>query len=290
MKIGRLLALAMLASPAIAQPGRAASDPGPVAPAIGPGWEMIDGDSATQTFLDLARATRRRGVVRARLLSINERDDARGASAASVVLEIDCRSGAGTVVDARRYRFDGSRIDGGIVPAAERERRVPPAGSRDARLATRLCGHASRSRSPETILIRFRQAYAICNGNCPDFETRIGPTGWVVSHQLHRREVRRFRVARPRLANFLAILDTLRPAGELRLDDKCQLVTVPDGAPDPLADPRPDDMDVRWIGPAGSARLTSCAFSHREIRRKVENALNVLGVDPYSGGPHDHMY
>ena len=288
MKAGRLSvsACAILASTALSRLD--AADPGlPPAPAVGPSWETVDGDGTSLTLLDRAGVRWRGRVARARFLSINERVNAEGVSMALVVLELDCRTGAGAVIEARRYRADGSQIDGGIVPAAARERRIPAAGSRDSRLAAPLCGRAALPPRAETVLIRFRHSYPVCAGLCPDFETQISPMGYVVSRNLHQPETHHFRVDRLKLASFWAILDTIRPSGERRFDAECPRSRQADGTLDTLDDPRPDDFEVRWISGGTDARLTACAFTQLQVRRTVENALHVLGVDPYFGSRED---
>jgi len=282
-------ALAMLAASASWRLD--AADPAlpPAPPVIDRSWELIDGDSDTLTFLDRVGSRRRGQVVRARLVSFYEPESAEGVTEALTMFEIDCRTGAGTVVEERRYKANGLQIDGGVVPPGERQSRVPAIGTRDARLAARLCGHSARALTDETVVIRFRTSYAVCFGLCPDFETRISPRGEVVSHNLHRRDVHRFHFASARLGSFRAILDTLRPIGEHRLDAECTPGPMADGTPDPLDHPRPDDLEVRWIGLNASARLTACGYTHLAVRRTIQNALRVLGVDPFSGGPDSEV-
>jgi hypothetical protein len=288
MKAALALAFSLvtLASLAPSQLEAGESTPASAAPVVGRDWEMIDGDSETRTFLDPAGSTRRGNLVRARLVSIYEQVNDEGVGIALAVVEIDCRAGVVVIVEERLYASNSMEIDGGIIPPAARQSRVPAAGTKDARLVLRFCGHAARARPrpDETIVVRFRHSYPMCVGLCPDFEARVSPRRWVVSHNLHRREIHRFRVTPLHLASFRAILDTLRPAGESWLDAKCARGRMADGTPDPLDDPRPDDVEVRWIGAHASARLTACGYTHLAMRRTIENAMRVLGVDPYFGG------
>ena len=147
---------------------------------------------------------------------------------------------------------------------------------------------AARPAAAETILVRVHHSYAVCAGLCPDFAMRIGPRGEVVSRSLHTSETHRFRATAARLSAFRAILDPLRPAGESRLDRECARATSADGTPDPLDEPGPDDLEIRWIGADGDARLTACAYTHMAVRRTVESALRALGADPYSGARARH--
>jgi hypothetical protein len=286
MRAGPILAcaLAMVAPTGSSRLDAADPNSPPPPPVLDRSWEIIDGDNEGLTFLDRVGSRHSRQVVRARLFSIYSPVDPGGASGALTLVEIDCRTGAGAVVERRRYKANARQIDGGIVPPAERLSQVPAIGTREARVAARLCGHSGAAGSDETVLIRFRASYGICLGLCPDFETRVGPGGWVVSHNLHRRDVHRFRVSPSHLGSFRAILESLRPRGEIRLDAECEHVRLADGTLDPLHDPRPDDLEVRWIGAHVSARLTACDYTHLATRRTIENAMRVLGVDPYSGG------
>ena len=286
MKSRSLLACAFTMLASIAFSRLDAADPGSPPPVIDRSWEVIDGDSETLTFLDRAGSRHRGQIVRARLYSFHDAPNPEGLSGVLTVIEIDCATGAATLVERRRYKRYDVPLDGGIVPPEQRLTRVPVPGSREARFTARLCGHSAEAVTDETVVIRFRISYPICVGLCPDFETRISPSGSAVSHNLHRRDVHRIRVTPRQLGSFRAILDTLRPIGERRLDAQCQPATIADGSPDPLDHPRPDDLEVRWIGPRTSARLTACGRTHPAMRQTIENAMRVLGVDPYTGAPY----
>jgi hypothetical protein len=152
-------------------------------------------------------------------------------------------------------------------------------------LLASLCTAAAQARpSPgEMILIRLRHSSGICAGLCPDFELQVFPEGEVTSHSLHDRESHRFRVSQRELEAFRRMLAPLRPAGESHLDASCPRSRTADGSPDPLDDPWPNDIEIFWSGGYVEAALTSCAFTHPELRRTIEGALRALGADPYSG-------
>jgi hypothetical protein len=137
----------------------------------------------------------------------------------------------------------------------------------------------------ETIQLRFRHSYPFCGGLCPDFETRVGPDGSVVTYALRGGEAYRFRASSLQLAAFRRILGAIRPSGERSLDARCERGRLADGTPDPLDDPRPDDVEIFWSGGDAQTRLTACAFTHPEMRRTMESALRALGADPFSGSP-----
>jgi hypothetical protein len=279
---GRLFgsALPLLASSTLAS--AQAADPGSVetAPQIGPGWEMIYGDRAGRTFLDRRRSARRGDFAPVRLFSINYEEDAEGVMATLAVVEMDCRTGAGTTLERHRYRFDGTQIDGGIVPDARRERRVPVAGPPDARIAARLCGRATSTGSQsadERVMVRFRHPTAICAGVCPDFVMWVSPRGRIVTRNIHWTGTYRFRATPAQLEAFHEILGSIRPTGERRLDTTC--ARAPDDPPADFFDPRPDDIEIRWIGPHTAAHLTFCPFGRPELRETIVRALRALGSD-----------
>jgi len=57
----------------------------------------------------------------------------------------------------------------------------------------------------------------------------------------------------------------------------------PEGTPDPLDKPRPDDLEVRWSGPLSRARLSSCGYTHPSVRQTVESAVKALGANLRDG-------
>jgi hypothetical protein len=153
-------------------------------------------------------------------------------------------------------------------------------------LASLCTGAVWARRSPdETILIRFRHSYPFCAGLCPHFAIQVGPDGEVASHRLSWVRSYRFRVAPRQAEAFRRKLEPLRPMGERRLDARCERGRTADGSFDTWDDPRPDDVEILWRGDDSEARLTSCAYTHMEMRRTVEAALRVLGADPYVGSP-----
>ncbi|HEY1605875.1 MAG TPA: hypothetical protein VGF77_09790 [Allosphingosinicella sp.] len=164
-------------------------------------------------------------------------------------------------------------------------------------LVSGFAGSADARPASGTILVRFRFPYQICVGVCANFEMRIGPRGEVVTHALFGGAIYRFRATPARLAAFRKALDPLRPAGEKRLDGKCE-AKWEDGTPDPLADdPRPDDFEVRWTKGRSETLLTGCYLSHWPMRKAVEDALRALGANPFFGwdqrfdpcGPGSHL-
>lgn len=127
-----LLASSPAAAAGLSQP--------PVAPVVGPDWEVIDSDGASKTYIDPAGSTRQGDVARVRLVAVNDAVNVQGVKSALVVVEIDCRTGAGGMIEGRRYRADGTQLDGGPIPPEERSTRIPAAGSREAHLVARTCG------------------------------------------------------------------------------------------------------------------------------------------------------
>ena len=128
--------LPTLASPAVA----AGFLQAPVAPVVGPNWELIDNDGAAKTYIDPAGSSRHGDLARVRLVSINDEVNFQDVKSALTVVEIDCRAGSGVVIEEGRFRADGTQIDGGLVPPEERRTRVAAPGSREARLVARACG------------------------------------------------------------------------------------------------------------------------------------------------------
>jgi len=133
----------------------------------------------------------------------------------------------------------------------------------------------------ESIDVRLRHGYPICAGFCPNFTMTVSPSGEVISRSLFDGTIDRYRVGRRRLAAFRRILETVRPAGDRQLDVSCR--RLPKGDPDPLADPRPNDLEVRWSGPTTHARLASCGYSDLSIRAVVERAVTALGANLLDG-------
>ena len=135
---------------------------------------------------------------------------------------------------------------------------------------------AAHRTSRETIVVRFRPAYALCVGVCPYFEMWVSPPGRVVTRDKGSGRIERFDVVPERLAAFRDVLLPLRPTGERRVDRTCEQEQV-EGKPDPLSDPRTDDIEVRWIDGTDPGRLTACAGNMR-VRQVVQDALRALGV------------
>jgi hypothetical protein len=133
-----------------------------------------------------------------------------------------------------------------------------------------------------SVFIRFRSPYAICSGVCPHFETEVRPDGVVSTRQLFDGEATRFQAEPAKLERFRKMLDELRPAGTRAIDLRCEQARLPDGSPDRLSDPKPDDTEVRWSGAGEAGRLTACG-DNQPIREAVGDALRSLGADPNSG-------
>jgi hypothetical protein len=80
------------------------------------------------------------------------------------------------------------------------------------------------------------------------------------------------------LRQFRAILDELRPSADRSADDVCAQAKRLDGSTDLLDDPKPDDIEVRWLEIGKSVKLTSC-WSNNQIRATVSNAwFALLGI------------
>lgn len=151
----------------------------------------------------------------------------------------------------------------------------------------------ARERVDETIVIRLRHPHAFCAGFCPDFEMKVGSDGWVVSHSNPDHsdaEVHRYQVTMRQLGNFRRILRSVRPRGDRRLDRTCRPSILPDGTTDSFHDPRPDDVEVRWIGTRSEARLTSCAYTNLPSRRAIERAVRALGAELLFGSREGSVY
>jgi hypothetical protein len=150
--------------------------------------------------------------------------------------------------------------------------------------ALAACATPMRSTASDqaSVFIRFRFPGAVCAGLCPHFETEVSPAGIVTTHQLFDGETTQFQARPAKHRRFLRMLDRLRPSGTREADANCVRATGPDGNPDPLYDPRPDDIEVRWSVAGETARLTACD-SNRPIREAVQDALRALGADPYFG-------
>ncbi len=157
-------------------------------------------------------------------------------------------------------------------------------------LAAAAASAAARPSLDETIQVRVKPPSVICLGLCPNFELRIGTDGEVASHMLWWREQHRFHASPLQVEAFERKLRPLRPAGERRLDASCPHALTADGSPDPLDIGRTDDVEIRWRGDQSEARLTSCAYTHMAVRERLQAALRLLGVDPYSGRPSNNEY
>jgi hypothetical protein len=145
--------------------------------------------------------------------------------------------------------------------------------------------------SRETTVVRFRNPYIVCAGVCPDYKITVQQSGEIqtVVHpsgsRFNRGEIWSFRVNQRQLRAFRNILNGIRPRGMRRLDETCSPGRLPDGSPDPLDDPRPDDVEVRWIGPLGSDKLSSCAYTHPSVRMTINRAVTALGISVPLGVP-----
>jgi hypothetical protein len=143
------------------------------------------------------------------------------------------------------------------------------------------------------VIIRFRHPAMICAGVCPNYQIEIFANGDVVRgnpkseptdrDHLYANAVIHFRVPLAKLRQFRTELDKVRPIGNRSLDIICAQAKLPDGSPDPISTPNPDDLEVRWVEGRHNDRLTSCADG--PLRGKLQSALRTLGVDPYSGKP-----
>jgi hypothetical protein len=82
-------------------------------------------------------------------------------------------------------------------------------------------------------------------------------------------------------SQFRSELDVLRPHGNVGLDAACKQPKLPDGSPDPVSRPQPDDLEVRWVERGHTDRLTSGAYG--PLRGELQSALGTLGVDAILG-------
>jgi hypothetical protein len=141
----------------------------------------------------------------------------------------------------------------------------------------------AKSAVPETISVRLRASYQVCTGFCPNFTMTVGPSGQVTSRPLWGGKAHHYTVSGAQLEAFRHTLDALRPTGERELDRSCEPSRTPEGTPDPLDKPRPDDLEVRWSGPSSRARLSSCGYTHPSVRQTVESAVKALGANLRDG-------
>lgn len=140
---------------------------------------------------------------------------------------------------------------------------------------------ADHTGTPEPIVIKFRNGYAVCTGLCPNFRTELRSNGVIVTQHDGFRATR-FRVSRKEISDFSRSLETIRPIGTRKLDQACEQATLPNGARDPLSMYEPDDIDVIWIGAHRTSRLTAC-LRNRQAHDFIAKALRAVGVDPGSG-------
>lgn len=146
------------------------------------------------------------------------------------------------------------------------------------------CASVTPSGQPD-IVIRFRHDYlGGCLGACADYEMSVFSTGHVFTRNTLLKQGYRFRRTQREVREFMRILLALRPLRDTRYDEECPRALDASGLPDPLHDPKPDDVDVRWIDGSRSVRVTSCN-SHRGVRRVIELAITALGASHIWGSP-----
>ena len=138
--------------------------------------------------------------------------------------------------------------------------------------------------APADIVIRFRHSYDGCLGACADYEMSVSSTGRVFTRNTLLKEDYRFRRSQREVGEFRRILLALRPLRDTRYDEVCPRHLLANGVPDPLHDPRPDDVHVRWNDEPHPARVTACN-ENRRVRRVVELAITALGASHIWGGP-----
>lgn len=164
------------------------------------------------------------------------------------------------------------------------------AGAIAVAFAMAVAAPAAGKARDDVIVARMRHPYAFCAGSCPHFEMKVAPDGSVVSHDPDGDPdgtTYRYRVSTRQLERFRHRLARLRPRGLRQMDKRCEQATLSDGSADPLSDPRPDDVEVRWIGPRSEARVTSCVDTHRRTRRSIERAVRGLGAELLTGNRAD---
>lgn len=138
--------------------------------------------------------------------------------------------------------------------------------------------NANQAERHESITLQVRPSYAICAGYCPYFTMTVSPSGEVFSRSQWT-GFHSFTASPDQLDSFHRILDPIRTQGDRRLDTSCDPAWTPDGKPDPMDDPRPDDVEIRWDGPTSHATLASCARSRLSIYEAVRSAVVALGVE-----------
>jgi hypothetical protein len=150
--------------------------------------------------------------------------------------------------------------------------------------ATTVAPPAHAKDADPTITIRFRHPYGICTGVCPNFEMRVAHDGNVTTRSLwpDDSETTHFRAKDANYVRFLYLVERLKYLDQQQLDTTCKHARLQDGSPDPLDDPRPDDIEMKWADSRGTVRVTGCA-SNTLLRVALQGALNVLGADWVSG-------
>jgi hypothetical protein len=133
------------------------------------------------------------------------------------------------------------------------------------------------------ITIRFRFPGAICAGLCPNFETQVDQDGNVTAQSLWPEgKTTHFKVKEKDFLSFYFLVSELRYLQHPQLDAACERPISGDSNLDQLYDPKPDDIEMTLTDWQGTVRVTGCA-SNQLLEFSLHGALEVLGVDPYSG-------
>jgi hypothetical protein len=147
---------------------------------------------------------------------------------------------------------------------------------------------AARTDGGQTVSVRFKPSYAICAGVCPWFEAQVDPRGGVTIRQFAISEEREevivseitsFLASPAQAAAFRTMLEPLRPTADREADAHCAQALQQDGTPDPLDQPRKDDVLIVWRSGARSTRLTAC-LDNQAVHGAVQRAVAALGLYP----------
>jgi hypothetical protein len=109
---------------------------------------------------------------------------------------------------------------------------------------------------------------------------RVDDNGNVTTHSLwpDDRETIRFKAKDANYVRFQNLMERLKLLDHPQLDVTCERGTLQDGSPDPLSDPKPDDIEMIWTDSQGTIRVTGCP-SNTLLRVALQGAVNVLGAD-----------
>ena len=125
------------------------------------------------------------------------------------------------------------------------------------------------------VFVRYRHTYPFCAGFCPSFEMQVGSDGEITTHDLLTSNIFHGHAKPENLRQFRAVLDDLRPTADRRADEDCVPAKRQDGSPDSLDNPKPDDIELRWLENGKSVSLTAC-WSNQPINMAIIKAWYAL--------------